>query len=82
MFFVYLSSKHSEQQTLFKNATLRLKDMYLIINLHPHMKAITQHSMSGGYVVRGVGWRGGSSDIWYCCYRDNRPGKVSLHSAK
>ena len=44
MFFVYLSSKHSEQQTLFKNATLRLKDMYLIINLHPHMKAITHNT--------------------------------------
>ena len=42
----------------------------------------TQHSMSGGYVVRGVGWRGGRSDIWYCCYHDNHPGKVSLHNAK
>ena len=27
MFFVYLSSKHSEQQTLFKNAILCVKDM-------------------------------------------------------
>ena len=34
MFFVYLSSKHSEQQALSKNAILRLTDMYLIICIH------------------------------------------------
>ena len=82
MFFVYLLSKHSEQQTLIKNAILCLKrhDIWLFASTHESHN--TQHSMLRGYVVRGVGWGGGSSDISYCCYHDNHPGKVSLHNAK
>ena len=43
MFFVYLSSKHSEQQTLFKNVILCLKDM-ISDYLHAHKKAITHNT--------------------------------------
>ena len=61
MFFVYLSSKHSEQQTPFKNAILNQRHIGLFTPTKESHN--TQHSMSGGYVVRGVGWGGGSSDI-------------------
>ena len=82
MFFVYLSSKHSEQQTLFKNAILCLKET-ISDYLHPHKKAKTHNTpCQEGLLLGGVGWGGGSSDIWYCCYHDNHPGKVSLHNAK
>ena len=58
MFFVYLSPKHSEQQTLFKNATLCVKDM---ISDYMHLyKISTTHNtpcqegmLLGGRVERG-----------------------------
>ena len=42
MFFVYLLSKHSEQQTLIKNAILCVKDM-ISDYTHPH-KISTTHN--------------------------------------
>lgn len=82
MFFVYLLSKHSEQQTLFKNAILCVKDM-ISDYMHLYKISITHDTpCQEGMLSGGVGWRGGCSDIWYCCYHDNHPGKVSLHNAK
>ena len=53
MFFLYLSSKHSEQQTLFKNAILCVKDM-ISDYMHLYKISITHNTpcqegmLSGG----------------------------------
>lgn len=77
MFFVYLSSKHSEQQTLFKNAILLFEDT-IPDYLHPHKKAITHNTPCQEGMLLGGGrvGRRGCSDIWYCCYHDNHTGMV------
>ena len=58
MFFVYLSSKHSEQQILFKNAILCVKDM-ISDYLHLHKKAIKHNTpCQEGMLLVGKGGEG------------------------
>ena len=58
MLFVYLSSKHSEQQTLFKNAILCVKDL-ISDYLHLHKKAIKHNTpCQEGMLLVGKGGEG------------------------